>query len=149
MATEYWFYHLEASTVEGILPPLLEKTTERGWRSLVKLPKDQVGEMDEHLWTFRDESFLPHGRDDEPMTAYQPIVLSADANSAQGYQAVFLVGGEDVVDMADAKRCLVMINGRSAEDTARAREQWKRLKDAGEDISYWQQSGAGRWEKKA
>ena len=149
MATEYWFYHLQASPVEGVLPPLLEKTLERGWRALVKLPRDRLGDMDELLWTFRDESFLPHGRDDEPMTAYQPVVLSADAESADGYDAVFLVGAERLADMAAAKRCLVMIDGRSEEQTQARRELFKELKDAGEEVSYWQQGPGGRWEKKA
>jgi len=41
---EYWFYHLEASTIEGVLPGLLEKTRQKGWRALVKLPvSDMTG----------------------------------------------------------------------------------------------------------
>ena len=145
---EYWFYHLEASPVEAVLPNLLEKTLQRGWRALVKLPKEAVAEMDDHLWTYKDQSFLPHGRDDEPMTAYQPVVLSSEAKSADGFQAVFLLEGEEVADMSAAERCLVMINGRSDDAVARARTQWKLLKDAGENISYWQQVRGGR-EKKA
>ena len=149
MATEYWFYHLQASPVEGVLPNLLEKVLERGWRALVRLPSDAIGEMDELLWTYRDESFLAHGRDDEPMAALQPVVLSAEAISAEGFDAVFLVGGERLADMAEAKRCLVMINGRSDSQTESCRELFKELKDAGEDVSYWQQGPGGRWEKKA
>jgi len=122
---------------------------ERGWRALVRLPKDQVAPLDEHLWTFRDESFLPHGRDDEPMAAYQPVVLSSEVSSAQGFDAVFLIGSETLIDMGEAKRCLIMINGRSEADTQASRTYWKALKDAGEDISYWQQGAGGRWEKKA
>jgi len=34
---EYWFYHLEASTLEDVLPGLLEKVRARGWTALVKL----------------------------------------------------------------------------------------------------------------
>ena len=145
---EYWFYHLEASPVEAVLPNLLEKTLQRGWRALVKLPKEAVADMDDHLWTYKDQSFLPHGRDDEPLAALQPVVLSSEAVSADGFQAVFLLEGEEVVDMSAAERCLVMINGRSDDAVARARAQWKLLKDAGEDISYWQQVRGG-WEKKA
>ena len=33
---EIWFYHLERSTLDQVLPGLLEKTRERGWRALVR-----------------------------------------------------------------------------------------------------------------
>ncbi len=33
---EIWFYHLERSTLDQVLPTLLEKTLERGWRALIK-----------------------------------------------------------------------------------------------------------------
>ena len=147
MATEYWFYHLEASTLEGVLPNLLEKTRDRGWRSLVVLDAARVGDIDDHLWTYRDESFLPHGRDDEPMTAYQPVVLSSDARTADGFDAVFLCDGAELADMAEAKRCLVLFNGRSEDAVKAARAQWKSLKDSGADLAYWQQSQGGQWKK--
>ena len=146
---EYWFYHLEASTIEGVLPGLLEKTLQKGWRALVKLPEDQIKEMDDYLWTYRDDSFLPHGRDDEPLSAQQPITLSADIMDADGHQAVFLLGGSDLDDMAGVERCLVMINGRVETDVMRERRRWKALKETGAKLAYYQQNERGGWEKKA
>ncbi len=146
---DYWFYHLEASTIEGVLPGLLEKTLQKGWRALVKLPPEQVKEMDDYLWTYRDDSFLPHGRDDEPQTEQQPITLTGAAQDAAGYQAVFLIGGSDIENMDGVERCLVMINGRSKDDIQRARAQWKALKDTEAKLSYYQQNDRGAWEKKA
>lgn len=146
---EYWFYHLEASTVEGVLPGLLEKTRQKGWRAFVKLPESQISEMDDYLWTYKDDSFLPHGRDDEPMADQQPITLSAAAESAEGHQAVFLLGGAKVENMSGVQRCMVMINGRSEEDVLRERARWKTLKDKGASLSYYQQNDRGGWEKKA
>ena len=146
---EYWFYHLEASTVEGILPGLLEKTRQKGWRALVKLPERQLSEMDDYLWTYKEDSFLPHGRDDEPMADQQPIILSTTAQTAEGYQAVFLLGGAKIENMSSVQRCMVMINGRSEEDILRERARWKALKDKGASLSYYQQNDLGGWEKKA
>ncbi len=146
---EYWFYHLEASTIEGVLPGLLEKTLQKGWRALVKLPPEQVKEMDDYLWTYRDDSFLPHGRDDEPMAEQQPITLTSAAQDASGYQAVFLIGGAEIDNMDGVERCMVMINGRSKDDIQRARGQWKALKDTDAKLSYYQQNDRGAWEKKA
>jgi DNA polymerase-3 subunit chi len=145
----HWFYHLEGSTIENVLPELLEKTLAKGWRALVKLPEDMLAEMDDLLWTFRDESFLPHGRDDEPMADWQPILLSAETESAKGFDAVFLIGGADISEMEGVQRAMVMINGRSQSDVTRERGRWKALKDAGADLSYYQQNSRGSWEKKA
>lgn len=146
---EYWFYHLEASTIEGVLPGLLEKTLAKGWRALVKLPEDQLAEMDNYLWTYRDDAFLPHGRDDEPRADQQPILLTAAADSAKDFDAVFLLGGAEVADMAEASRAMVMINGRSQTDVTRERGRWKTLKYQGATLSYYQQNDRGAWEKKA
>lgn len=145
----HWFYHLEGSTIENVLPELLEKTLAKGWRALVKLPKENLTDMDDLLWTFRDDSFLPHGRDDEPMADWQPILLSAEMDDANGFDAVFLIGGAEIAQMDDVQRAMVMINGRSESDISRERGRWKRLKDAGAELAYYQQNSRGAWEKKA
>lgn len=153
-AAEYWFYHLEASTLEGVLPGLLEKTLEKGWRALVKLPEDKLPNdkldaLDSFLWTFRDDAFLPHGRDDEPQAELQPILLSASTQSAKGFDAVFLLDGAEIEDMDGVSRAMIMINGRSQDDIKRERARWKTLKDGGASLAYYQQDDRGRWEKKA
>ncbi len=147
--TEYWFYHLETSMLEGVLPELLDKTRARGWRALVKMPADRLSHMDKFLWTYKDDGFLPHGRDDEPMADQQPIVLSSEAATSQGHDCVFLIDGADIDVDAKTSRCLVMIDGRNEAMVQQARAKWKSLKDSGANLSYWQQNDQGRWEKKA
>lgn len=146
---DYWFYHLEASTLEGVLPGLLEKTLEKGWRALVKLPEDKLAQLDNFLWTFREDAFLPHGREDEPQAELQPILLSATTQSAKGFDAVFLLDGASIEDMDGVSRAMVMINGRAADDVQRERGRWKTLKETGASLAYYQQNTHGRWEKKA
>ena len=59
--TEILFYHLESGRLEDVLPGLLEKTLERGWRAVVQTgTKERAESLDGFLWTYRDESFLPH-----------------------------------------------------------------------------------------
>lgn len=147
--TEYWFYHLETSMLEGVLPELLVKTRDRGWRALVKMPADRLSHMDKFLWTYKDDSFLPHGRDDEPISDQQPIVLSAEVKSSTGHDCVFLVDRADMEIDDGTSRCIVMIDGRNEAMVQAARSKWKTLKDAGANLSYWQQNDLGRWEKKA
>lgn len=148
-APEYWFYHLEASTLEAVLPDLLEKTLAKGWRALVKLPQEKLAEMDQFLWTFRDEAFLPHGRDDEPKADQQPILLSAALDSVKDFDAAFLIDGAELSDVSGLSRVMVMINGRSEADIARERGRWKTLKEAGANLTYFQQNARGGWDKKA
>ena len=59
--TEVLFYHLQNMSLESVLPPLLEKSLERGWRVVVQSTSQERTEaLDAHLWTYRDNSFLPH-----------------------------------------------------------------------------------------
>jgi DNA polymerase-3 subunit chi len=147
---EYWFYHLEASTLKGVLPDLLTKTLAKGWRALVRFPEGtDLSEWDEFFWTYQDESFLPHGRDDQGRADQQPVLLANSVESAEGFDAVFLIDGADVKDVNAAERVMVMIDGRREESVQRERGRWKTLKDAGATMSYWQQGERGGWEKKA
>ena len=147
---EYWFYHLEASTLKGVLPDLLSKTLSKGWRALVRLPDGtDLTDWDDYLWTYQDQSFLPHGREDRGRADQQPILLANKMQSADGFDAVFLIDGADVATVDGVTRVIVMIDGRSQEAIARERGRWKTLKDAGATMSYWQQGSSGGWEKKA
>src|SRR3979490_3425981 len=59
--TEVLFYHLQNMSLESVLPPLLEKSLERGWRVVVQsTSQERADALDAHLWTYRDDSFLPH-----------------------------------------------------------------------------------------
>jgi DNA polymerase-3 subunit chi len=147
---EYWFYHLEASTLKGVLPDLLTKTLSKGWRALVRLPNGaDLTDWDDYLWTYQDQSFLPHGREDQGRADQQPILLANKTETAEGFDAVFLVDGADVTAVDGVSRVMVMIDGRSQDAVQRERGRWKTLKDAGAVMSYWQQSAKGGWEKKA
>ncbi|MEL6686250.1 MAG: DNA polymerase III subunit chi [Pseudomonadota bacterium] len=147
---EYWFYHLEASTLKGVLPDLLGKTLQKGWRALVRFPDGtDLADWDDFLWTYQDTSFLPHGREDQGRADMQPVLLANSAQSAEGFDAVFLIDGAKLDDVTAAERVMVMIDGRSEDAVQCERARWKQLKDAGATMSYWQQDPQGGWEKKA
>jgi DNA polymerase III subunit chi len=73
---EMVFYHLDRP-LERVLPPLLEKCMARGWRALVQgASEERIDVLDAHLWTFREDSFLPHGTWREARASEQPVVLT-------------------------------------------------------------------------
>ena len=107
--TEILFYHLERQPIERVLPALLEKSLERGWRVVVQAASEERLEaLDAHLWTFRDESFLPHGtwREGEPRE--QPILLTVNDDNPNGAAVRFLIDGAPVPADADAYERIVL-----------------------------------------
>ncbi|GGY51432.1 DNA polymerase III subunit chi [Parvularcula lutaonensis] len=141
--SEVFFYHLERSLPAKVLPSLLEKTLKRGWRALVKC-RDQAAmeALDEALWTYRDESFLPHGTSG----AEEPVLLTTGDEAENGADALFLTPGTDMAaeGMKRFQRSVLLF---MAEDAPEARERWKSLKAEGFVVTYWRQSPEGRWER--
>ncbi len=147
---EVWFYHLERTGLDQALPELLDKTLARGWRAVVRAASaDRIEHLDGWLWSYRDDSFLPHGVDHEPNAARQPIVLTLKADNPNGAQALFLIDGAEPGDLDGYDRCLVLFDGKDEDQLALARRQWSALKAGGGAMSYWKQAAQGKWEKQA
>ena len=148
--TEVLFYHLEHQPLERVLPALVERTLERGWRAVVQAGSDErVEALDTLLWTYREESFLPHGTRRDGNSAAQPIYLTSNEENPNGAGVRFLVDGAETAELSGYDRVVYLFDGRDETAVAKAREQWKAAKGAGCTVTYWQQSSEGRWEKKA
>ncbi len=149
-ACEVWFYHLERSTLEQVLPELLEKTLARGWRALVRTASpERVEHLDGWLWAYKDDSFLPHGHDGEPMAPRQPVLITQGADNLNGAQALFLLDGADAGDISAYERCIVLFDGRDESALSEARRRWSQFKAGGAPVSYWRQGETRGWEKQA
>ena len=148
--TEVLFYHLESQPLERVLPVLLEKTLERGWKAVVEVGSpERVPALDSALWTFRDDSFLPHGQAGEPTDPLQPVLLTTGTDNPNGAHVRFFVdravprGGEDYT------RIVYLFSGHDPDAVTEARVAWKALSTPDNSVTYWQQDEAGRWVKKA
>ena len=148
-ACEVWFYHLERTGLDQALPELLEKTLARGWKALVRTPEpDRVESLDGWLWSYRDESFLPHGVMGEPNAARQPVLITTGQENPIGAEALFLIDGAEPGALEAFARCVVLFDGADPDQLARARRQWSSVKALGLPVSYWRQMARG-WEKQA
>lgn len=149
-ATEALFYHLERQSLETVLPMLLSKTLERGWRAVVQAGTDERLEaLDLHLWTFDEQAFLPHGRRQDGFPERQPIFLTTGPENPNGATVRFIVDGAEPPDPAGYARLVIMFDGRDEAAVTEARSHWKTLKAKGCAVTYWQQGEKGGWEKKA
>lgn len=149
--TEILFYHLQRQPLEKVLPSLVEKSLERGWQTAIQaVSEERLSALDDGLWTYSDDSFLPHGTDREPDAASQPVVLTLSETNPNKAAIRFLVEGADLPDDAnDYARICILFDGNDTDALVLAREQWKAAKEQGHAIAYWQQDDDGRWSKKA
>lgn len=150
--TEIRFYHAQHSSLLQFLPGLLAKALAGGHRIVVRLPDDTAIEaLNDHLWTYSADSFLPHGTKKEGHAAAQPIWLTNTIENPNQANMLLIVPGsaQDVAaDIGDYALCCDVIEGQQEEEVAAARARWKSYKDVGYDVTYWQQTSKG-WEKKA
>lgn len=145
---EVWFYLLERSTVEEALPPLVEKCLQRGWRALVRSPDPgRLAALDLKLWTWRDDSWLPHGLAGSPAAERQPILLTGDDHNPNASEAVFVLDGAAPGPLDGVRRVIALFDGRRDEDVTAARQAWRDAKARGQVPSFWKQNGEGRWQQ--
>ena len=147
--TEIRFYHLVRTGLERALPELLEKCLQRDWRAVVMLGSaERVESVNQHLWTYQERSFLPHGssRDGEPEA--QPIWLTDVDENPNDASVLFLGDGAESAATPAYRLVCELFDGNDPEAVAAARERWRRYRDSGHVLTYWQQRADGRWEEK-
>ena len=146
------FYHLQKQTLDEVLPKLLVKVYASGKRAVVKIGKEErVEQINSYLWTFQDESFLPHGSKKDGFAAEQPIWLTSQKDNPNKAQFLFLTEGAecDEAELASYERIFNIFDGNSEQALTQARDLWKKYKSNGCEVFYWQQTDSGKWEQKA
>lgn len=148
--TEVLFYHLQTRSLEETLPGLLEKCLERGWRTVVQTGSvERRDALDAHLWTYADESFLPHGIRPEELNS-TAVRLTAEPDDAGLATVRFLVDrAEPPADWTRYDRLVFLFDGNDPDALLDARARWKAIRAEGAEPTYWTQDERGRWSKKA
>ena len=140
------FYHLTRAPLERALPVLLERALAQGWRVAVRGRTDAfLAKLDDALWEWPEDGFLPHGMDGTGREAAQPVLLTL--GPAPGRECLMAVEGAEVSpeEVRGAARICILFDGRDPAAVEAARGQWRALTTAGCAAQYWSQEG-GRWE---
>jgi DNA polymerase-3 subunit chi len=148
--TEILFYHLQGMSLESVLPPLLEKSLERGWRVVVQSTSPERTEaLDVHLWTYSDDSFLPHATWRAGDAQDQPIILSIEEGNPNRANVRFLIDNAALpADCDSYERVVLVFNGDDADALTAARGAWADCKARGFELTYWQADERGRWQRR-
>jgi DNA polymerase III subunit chi len=138
------FYHLTRAPTESVLPALSEKLLGSGARLLiVSEHQDQRDHLDEALWTFKADSFLPHAQAGASTDADQPILLSGAVEAANGARNIALADGKWRGEALSFDRAFYLFSPDQTED---ARAAWRALANTAEvERHYWKQDDMGRW----
>jgi DNA polymerase-3 subunit chi len=147
--TEVLFYQLKGQTPEQVLPALLQKSLERGWRVVVQgSSEERIEALDAHLWTWRDDSFLPHGTWREAEAAQQPVLLTLYDHNPNGADVRFLIEGAAMPsDVMAYERVVLLFDGEDPDALDAARARWTEAKSAGFEVTYWQADERGGWRR--
>ena len=147
-STEGGFYHLTRSAPEPALGRLLERVLESGLRAVVRAPSAERAEaLNRALWQFGRDSFLPHGTRADGSAEDQPVFLTDREDYPNGATVLVLVDGAEA-DPAAFRRCLYLFDGNDGPAVERARDLWRRWRERGMALTYWQQTERG-WQKAA
>jgi DNA polymerase-3 subunit chi len=128
----------------------LETALAEGRRAVVQAASVEARDaLNERLWTYREDSFLPHGGPGDGPAETQPIfVTETDAAPNDAALRVLLNPADALRFVAAAtERVVVLFDARDEAAMAAARAAWKALKDAGAAPSYWREGDEGEWVK--
>jgi DNA polymerase III subunit chi len=143
---EVLFYHLTATSLEASLPELVERSLARGWRVVLRCGSEAgLAAIDGMLWTYRDDSFLPHGTAAAGNAARQPVYLTLGDEVPNRAEVLMLADGARATldEMARFERTCLIFDGHDERAVEAARADWRMV--AGSlPAKYWAQE-QGRW----
>jgi DNA polymerase-3 subunit chi len=144
---EIHFYHLTSTPLERALPKLLEKAQQGGFRSVLLMEsEDKVEWINNILWTYDPNSFLPHGSAKDGNADIQPIYITSNDNDNPNHSDLLVVtDGKEHQISTIYRRVIDIFDGMNADEVAKARERWKKYQAEGYKLEYRQQNENGSW----
>lgn len=152
------FYHLHSQSPLAALPLLAQRGLDKGHKIFIRAKDDgAAAAIDSALWDFLPQSFLPHAIAGGPYDELQPVLIGTDFDPREelGGMADMMIVMPDAAGETplDFPPCVTLaceiLDGADHAHIALSRKRWAAYKEAGYELSYWQQTGDGKWEQKA
>lgn len=140
------FYHLTFAPVERVLPRIAERVLGEGGRLLIVSADEALAQrLDEHLWNYRPDSFLPHGRAGKDGEEAQPVLIAAEPAAANTARNIALADGLWREEALTFDRSFLLFG---EDRIAEARLTWRELsKREGVECRFWKQDENGKWSR--
>jgi len=125
---------------------LLRKAYRQGAWVAVSADAETLKQLDQALWTFEPQEFVPHRRLSAAETPADPLLrtpiwlLAAGTPPPAGCEVLVNLGPERATD-DQAYRRIVEIVSTAVEDTQAGRRRWKQYEAQGWSITHHRQGG--------
>jgi DNA polymerase III subunit chi len=137
------FYHLSVSPLERVLPRICERLLSEGQRLLIVADPEYLDTLDDQLWSYARDAFLPHGRAGSGEAERQPVLLASEAQAANGARNIAFADGRWRDDALAFDRAFCFFDDSRAQG---ARASWEALAGKADvERRYWVQDAAGKW----
>lgn len=135
------FYLLKQSTMEArrlLACKLVEQLSRQGQRVYVLLRSaEEAGELDQLLWSYTPESFVPHVLIDDAPTAQAGVLLGTQPQPPAGVACLINLADELAASHA-AVTTIAEFVLNDTESKARGRALWNAYKELGCELQHHQ-----------
>ena len=138
---ELYFYNTSSRDFLGDITQLIERLYIQEHKVIVLCPDNDVSAIvDEYLWSYKDESFLPHIKVDKDPSEFDSIVISSYQLNLESYKTLIVFKGSSVeIDYINYfKKVYYFFDNSKNDEREVARTLWKEAIKSGTKCKYWQ-----------
>ncbi len=144
--TQIQFYHLLSTPLERALPKLMEKAVAAEHRAIILVDSEAASDkLNDLLWSYNPNQFLPHGNAKTPYSEEQPIYIHYELKNPNQADILVITDGKLIEKTEGYDKILDIFNGHDEAEVSRARERWAHYSDKGYGLNYIKQQPNGGW----
>ena len=146
--TQIIFYSSAPLRVENTLFTLIEKSLEKGFKSLLLfLDKENCSAIDEKLWTYKQNSFLPHLSECEEISNEIDIPIYLTTKNENPYEAelLFSIDGSIPDNINNLERLIIIIDANDKILLEKYKKYYLDINKKFEDIVFYKSDDDGKW----
>ena len=149
--TQIIFYSAAPLQVEKTLFALLEKSLEKGNKSLLLFKdKEKCLSINEQLWTYKQNSFLPHISEDDQIydKIDVPVYLSTKNENPFKAELLFSIDGFLPDNIDHFERVIIIIDVNDELLNEKYKNYYLDINKNFEDIVFYKSDDNGKWIEK-
>ena len=137
---EIFFYNITSRDFFKDSAILIEKLFKQGIKVLILCPDDEVTSFfDDFLWSFKEESFIPHTVLDRDSSQLETIIISKKQLSMESFKTLIVLKGSIVnTDYCNRfEKTYYFFDDNNDDEKKLARTLWRQSVKLGTKCKYW------------